>query len=921
MRKLLLKLGVAAAAVLASQGAAAQTDVFIDPAARLQEIAAALPGQAGHDAVILRAERAALLVQLDRLDDAEAEIRALEAEVPATDKAALAEVAMARSVLHANRQENVDGTSAARRALELRSEIYGAGSAEAALAQILLAKLLISQGLFDEAIPLASSAWDRMRGLRAAGDSDRLDVGFQYAIGLVYSRQSEQAEIHLRTLLAELAATDAHHAMRAKLPQLMGTELLMQGRSAESIPYLAQAVEAGQDVRAMSLGERADHISTYAVALLWLDRPDDALPLFEQAADMFGQAGAIPSQSGNWLNAGTAADRAGDREKALEYRLRGMRLVEGMGDQNPLAVALNQFKLAQSLAHVGQLEQAEAMEQTAVDVIATFRPAHHFQTLNSRIALGWIKALRGDVQGGLALVKPAFRASVAVNNALEVSQNRVIDVLSDVEAFSQALEAARLAGDQEFVFEIMQVMIESDASRAAVAVSQREQAGEGELGHLLKQRQEAGAVVAEADSALLKAESEGQGVEAARAELAQSQAGLDARDAALDRAYPAFRDLLRPRIVTLAEVQHALAADDAVLLVNESDLGIYTLAITREAVTIGHAPVRRQALRQQVAGIRSTIDSVLNDGDPSFDVEGAARLHDAIFTPAIAQAVAGRETLRFATGDILSSLPLSLLVSRAGQGVADSRFLIEDHAITIVPSLAALAAAPDHTGAGMGTGMGTGLVAVGAPDLGSDVGRALIASRGDLAPLPGARAEMEQVARLLVSWTSHTILTGAAATESAVKALDLSGVGVLLFATHGLVAGRFDEDSEPALVLTPPLADSAQDDGLLTASEAAALNIGADWVILSACNTAAGDRPSAAGYTGLARGFLFAGAKRVVASHWPVRDDISARLSVGIVAASQAGATPAQALRRAVLAVKRDYPDPALWAPFMVIAR
>jgi CHAT domain-containing protein len=174
---------------------------------------------------------------------------------------------------------------------------------------------------------------------------------------------------------------------------------------------------------------------------------------------------------------------------------------------------------------------------------------------------------------------------------------------------------------------------------------------------------------------------------------------------------------------------------------------------------------------------------------------------------------------------------------------------------------------------------------------------------------------------LLADRGEPVILAGKAATESAVKALDLSTTGVLLFATHGLVAGNFDGNSEPALVLTPPATETALDDGLLTASEAAGLDIGADWVILSACDTAAGGRPAGAGYTGLARGFLFAGAHRVVASHWPVRDDISARLSVGIVEAARDGRSPAAALREAVLRVKRDEPHPAFWAPFMVVAR
>ena len=67
--------------------------------------------------------------------------------------------------------------------------------------------------------------------------------------------------------------------------------------------------------------------------------------------------------------------------------------------------------------------------------------------------------------------------------------------------------------------------------------------------------------------------------------------------------------------------------------------------------------------------------------------------------------------------------------------------------------------------------------------------------------------------------------------------------GCLLFPPHGLIAGELIGLAEPALVLTPPIEASELDDGLLTASEVAQLKLNADWVILSACNTAAGNKP------------------------------------------------------------------------------
>ena len=75
---------------------------------------------------------------------------------------------------------------------------------------------------------------------------------------------------------------------------------------------------------------------------------------------------------------------------------------------------------------------------------------------------------------------------------------------------------------------------------------------------------------------------------------------------------------------------------------------------------------------------------------------------------------------------------------------------------------------------------------------------------------------------------------------------------------------------EPALVLTIPKEATPLDDGLLTANEIAQLKLNADWVVLSACNTAAGDKPGAEALSGLARTFFYAGTRALLVSHWAV---------------------------------------------------
>lgn len=189
--------------------------------------------------------------------------------------------------------------------------------------------------------------------------------------------------------------------------------------------------------------------------------------------------------------------------------------------------------------------------------------------------------------------------------------------------------------------------------------------------------------------------------------------------------------------------------------------------------------------------------------------------------------------------------------------------------------------------------------------------------------LPATAGELRALAKALGASETDVFLRERA-TEAQVKALDLSRKRVVAFATHGLMAGEMGL-GEPGLVFTPPANATRQDDGYLSASEAARLDLRADWVILSACNTAAGDTPGANGLSGLARAFFLAGAKSLLVSHWTVWDDVAERLTTATVKNFQRHPAQgrAEALRQSMLAVMNDksaprYAHPAAWAPFIL---
>ena len=145
------------------------------------------------------------------------------------------------------------------------------------------------------------------------------------------------------------------------------------------------------------------------------------------------------------------------------------------------------------------------------------------------------------------------------------------------------------------------------------------------------------------------------------------------------------------------------------------------------------------------------------------------------------------------------------------------------------------------------------------------------------------------------------------------------------FSTHAALAGQMRSNAEPGLILTPPDTATPEDDGYLTASEIAGLKLDADWVILSACNTAAGGAESAEALSGLARAFFYAGARALLVSHWAVYSNATVKLISKAVStmATDSSVGRSEALRRSMMAlIEKGEPyeaHPAYWAPFVVV--
>lgn len=323
------------------------------------------------------------------------------------------------------------------------------------------------------------------------------------------------------------------------------------------------------------------------------------------------------------------------------------------------------------------------------------------------------------------------------------------------------------------------------------------------------------------------------------------------------------------------------------------------------------------------------------------------------------------------TNGSLGLLPLGLLPTAPAQlkpdgdtpfaGYRDVPWLARTHAVTLVPSAAALLTLrrlPTASGKrqqmiGFGDPLFSQRQAAESAQaelaaVSSDLGlRGMPLKRraapqmgvsgaelGMLPRLPDTADELKSIAAALQADPSKVLNLGKAANEETVRKADLFNYRIIVFATHGLVPGELEGLRQPALALSAPDVAGVDGDGLLTMEEILTLKLDADWVVLSACNTGAGAGAGAEAASGLGRAFFYAGTRAILVTNWSVHS-ASARTLIADLFARQTAdpkLSRGEALRQAMMALidgpgfkdQEDkelftYGHPLFWAPYTII--
>ena len=442
-----------------------------------------------------------------------------------------------------------------------------------------------------------------------------------------------------------------------------------------------------------------------------------------------------------------------------------------------------------------------------------------------------------------------------------------------------------------------------------------------------------------------------------------------------ERRLAAAIDRLGASLVTFDHLVGAnpITADEARALVNPDEVMVfhlvgkvrtYLFAVTREDFRRVSIPIGDAALDKLVGDLRRDFERQ-SGTKPTFDLAKAHRLYQMLLGP-VADLLAKKPRILIVPTGPLTAMPYHLLVTRQPpvavpdvQTIADYRkyaaadWLIKSHVTTVLPSVDSLKALRGlvHSAAASKALVGFGDPTFQRPDgetpaqYGANAGRHgqtrgirttraginLDQLSSQLPRLPETKDELVKVSQSLDRTTSDLYLEERA-TETAVKRTQLSDYRVVYFATHGLAAGQFNL-SEPAVVMALPAVPTDEDDGLLTATEVAQLRLNADWVVLSACNTASrAGRSKAAGaqgddaLSGLARSFFYAGARSLLVTHWEVDSKAATYVMTRSfeLLSKQPRLTRSDALRAAMLEQMNDpndpeAADPKIWGPFQLI--
>jgi CHAT domain-containing protein/Tfp pilus assembly protein PilF len=781
------------------------------------------------------------------------------------------------------------------RAVETRRSIGDKGGA--ARTMINIAGLYQNLAEHQKALGLYQEALETLHNSDKANEAKVLNnIGYSYlALGDIESSLEYCKD---RSLPVGREAGDPYTEAAALTN--IGSAFAMAGDFSSAIDWFKQSIDIS--LRAKSKwGEAWTRVYT-GFALVSAGRPAAARQHFQSALETLT---VVPDRRGEataLAGLGSVLAALGKPKDALARYATAVELARQIKDRQTEAYAL--YGMARAHLGAGDARKAADSMVMALSIIESLRA----DLISQRLRTTYFASVRDfydaaiDAEMRLEGVEPAGGHIARAFELAERAKARVI---------SEMLVAAN-------------IRVGTDVNATLLARARA-----------LEQR-----VQAKADSAvlLLSKDAKSQAGQTAEKEWETSLAEYNRVNDQILASSPRYAAMMHPQQLTIKDIQSRLLGPDVALI--EYHLGesnSYAWIVTETSIAAHALPGRRQ-IEESARSVYEALATRPHAPSPSQYWEKAARLSHTILGPVLA-GVRARHVVIVAEG-ALQYLPFAALpdpraaTSRAASSGLNLHPLMANCEVVEVPSAAAFDLLRHEAGARTPAQHEIAILAN--PVFNKDDQRindrsrqasSSVARRGESTAYIGTETSLpalfasEDEARAIMRMASAgdaMLALGFDATRARAKS-DLGDFRIVHFATHALVDSSHPERSR--IVLSMFDGQGNAQNGLLRLTDIYGMSLHADLVVLSACQTALGKDVKGEGMIGLTRGFMYAGAARVMSTLWNVDDDESARfISLFYEKLLKQRKAPAAALREAQIEIWKKNPSrpPSTWGAFVL---
>jgi len=646
---------------------------------------------------------------------------------------------------------------------------------------------------------------------------------------------------------------------------------------------------------------------------------EKAYPVFREAGDPKGEAIAV-------ANISSIYTEQKKFDKALEYMLKALEIDQRI--KNPYGEADTYNGLGSLYFKLGQYDNAIDAHKRALAIAEKLQAVRIIW--ESAYNLGKVYEQKGDFASAVDYYKLAINKIESVREQILASEQKSTFLANKIEPYERLINA---------LFELNRKNPSKKYSAEAFHFAERAKARtlldilaesnieieEGVDSTLLKHEQEIFQNITRIQTKQHSQSLSEEQLETLADSLLSEEDLLRNLRIELKKKSPAYSELKYPNPLTVDQIQKLVISEDEMLLEYflSSDRS-YLWAITKNEIQIHQLPSE--------AKIKEAVDQYLSviSKPPQIGTSPQAsgeKLYDMLLAPA--KDVMQSDMIIVPDG-ILHYLPFEALILNDGN--ENPQYLGESFRVSYAPSASVLGFIEDRSKE-KDQEYTNKLLAFGNPlfkdvqqlasvnpasAAGSKVRGSYIQSGFEFSPLPYSANEIESLIKLYDADRIKIYLKNDAVEEN-LKSEVLSQYRIIHFATHALI----DEEHPGRSCIVLTIDDDPKEDGLVQMNEIFNMQMDADLVTLSACQTGGGKLVRGEGIVGLTRAFFYAGAHSVLVSLWPVNDQSTTKLMEKFYSYLQQGKGKTEALRLAktdlISGENRTLRHPYFWAPFVLI--